>query len=88
MFGQNLIIAISYAYVRYLKDQEKEIVHVRDIKKFQSQHARDCMENKAYMVRWKADESDTDHQPNSESDRRQTTGKEWYKAQILLLGGK
>lgn len=84
-------MAISYAYVRYLKDQEKEIVHIRDIKKFHPQHSRDFVESKAYMVRWKSDESDTDHQQNSESDWNQKTSsnsKEWYKAQILLLGGK
>lgn len=77
-------MSISYAYIRYLKDQEREIVNVNHIKNFHPEHELDFIPNKAYMVQWLAIDSDDE----TEIDSNLQDPDSWYKAQILLLAGK
>ncbi|XP_071855031.1 BEN domain-containing protein 5-like [Apostichopus japonicus] len=74
-------MSISYAYIRYLKDQEREIVNVNHIKNFHPEHELDFIPNKAYMVQWLAIDSDDE----TEIDSNLQDPDSWYKAQILLL---
>ncbi|PIK38323.1 putative BEN domain-containing protein 5-like isoform X1 [Apostichopus japonicus] len=55
----------------FLEDTVKTIVKIEDIKRFRPKDIQDFTEGKAFMVKW-GDDNDED---------------EFYKAQILKLGG-
>ncbi|KAJ8018628.1 BEN domain-containing protein 5 [Holothuria leucospilota] len=65
--------SVKYAYVKFLKDQERDYVPVESISNFKPKHSNDFDSKKAYMVTWRDLESD-----NAEEGE--------YKAQILMLG--
>jgi len=78
-------MAIAYAYVRYLDDNEREIVPINRIKHFKPNHLDDFIKSGAYMVKWKSTEEGRGQFEDEDHDDEDTCN---YKAQILMLGGR
>lgn len=70
---------ITHACVRYEDDHCQAIVPVSYVKDFKPKGLSDFDDRAKYSVRWTCGDGDSDDEDDQES---------YYKARILLLGGK
>ncbi|XP_011702545.1 PREDICTED: BEN domain-containing protein 5-like isoform X2 [Wasmannia auropunctata] len=77
---------ITHAYVRFLEDDVRMIVDIKDIKRFRCKNDQDFDKTRIYNVLWRPKKKPENENKNSDEDSSEEDKPAFYKANILLLG--